>query len=162
MFLLSGYVCFWHLTSWKSNVKKNQKKNQQSTKTVILFILWHIVRTVLAVRCPGQLYYYISSELPAWISYSAPCHNTEAALILTDSLTRQSSRAAEKTQTSLKTIDFTAEYRHGVFIPVQPSVGFPSEQMWFFLIITSSSSVIYTLISISTHLNPSTITSVCW
>lgn len=38
------------------------------------------------------LYYYISSEPPAWINYSAPCHNTEDALIMTDSQTRQCSK----------------------------------------------------------------------
>lgn len=35
---------------------------------------------------------YISSELPAWINYSAPCHNSEDALIMTDSQTRQRSK----------------------------------------------------------------------
>lgn len=39
-----------------------------------------------------QVCCYISSELPAWINYSAPCHNSEDALIMTDRQTRQCSK----------------------------------------------------------------------
>lgn len=39
-----------------------------------------------------QVCCYISSELPAWINYSAPCHNSEDALITTDRQTRQRSK----------------------------------------------------------------------
>lgn len=38
------------------------------------------------------LHAYITSEPPAWINYSSPCHNTEDALIMTDSQTRQRSK----------------------------------------------------------------------
>ncbi len=38
------------------------------------------------------LYYYITSEPPAWINYSSPCHNTKDALIMTDSQTRLCSK----------------------------------------------------------------------
>lgn len=38
------------------------------------------------------LHSYITSEPPAWINYSSPCHNTEDALIMTDSQTRQRSK----------------------------------------------------------------------
>lgn len=41
---------------------------------------------------------YISSELPAWINYSAPCHNSEDALIMTDSQTRQRSKCTHSPQ----------------------------------------------------------------
>lgn len=61
-------------------------------------------------------YYYITSEPPAWINYSSPCHNTEDALITTDSSTRQCNKwQGENTHQSPRSLWLrlvTAEREH--------------------------------------------------